>query len=88
MLASIKNMTATLHRRRVRRTAVDELSALSDRTLKDIGIYRSQIRSVVEERLQGTVIFQIRPEPDIKAQATTADVPTPFAYDREHKTAA
>lgn len=88
MLPLIKKMAATLHRRRVRRTAAGNLSVLSDRTLKDIGIHRSQIRSVVEERLQGIEISQVRPEPDVKAQVTTAHVPTPFAFDREHKTAA
>ncbi len=88
MLSLIKKMAVNQHKHRVRRTAVDELSALSDRTLKDIGIHRSQIRSIVEERLQGTEFSQIRREPDVKAQTTTANVPTPFAYDREHKTAA
>ena len=77
MLSVIKKVAANLHGRRVRCTAVADLSSLSDRTLKDIGIHRSQIRSVVEERL-----------PDVKAQAMTAKVPTPFAHDREHKTAA
>ncbi len=77
----------TLHRRRVRRTAVDDLSALSDHTLKDIGIHRSQIRSVVAA-LQRTEISQVRPAPDVKTQATTANAPTPFVYGHEHKTAA
>lgn len=88
MLSLIKRVAATLHRRRVRRTAADDLSALSDRTLQDIGIHRSQIRLVVEARLQGTESSQVRPEPEVEAQATTANVPTTFAYDREHKTAA
>jgi len=88
MLSLIKNMAATLHSRRVRRIAVDALSALSDRTLKDIGVYRSQIQSIVEERLQATDISQVRPEPVVNAQATTANAPTPFTYDREPMTAA
>ena len=88
MLSMIKKVAATLRRRRVRRSAVDDLAARSDRTLKDIGIHRSQIRSIVEERLQRTEISQVRPAPDVKTQATTAKAPTTFAYDREHKTAA
>ncbi len=34
---------------RRRRTAIGELSALSDHTLKDIGLHRGEIRSVVHE---------------------------------------
>ena len=88
MPSLIEKLATTLHGRWVRRTAVDDLSALSDRTLKDLGIHRSQIRSIVEEGLQGTESSQVRPEPDVKMQATRANPPTPFAYDREHKTAA
>ena len=88
MLSLIKKMAATQHKRRVRRAAIGDLSALSDRTLKDIGIHRSQILSLVEERLQWTEISRDRPAPDVNAQTTTANVPTPFAHDLEHKTAA
>ena len=88
MLSLIEKMAAALHRRRIRRTAVDDLSALSDRTIKDFGVYRSQIQSIVEERLQATEISRVRPEPVVNAQATTANVPTPFTYDREPMTAA
>ena len=49
MLSLLRRVAATLHRQRVRRIAVGELSALSDLALKDIGIDRGQIRSVVEE---------------------------------------
>ncbi len=73
MLSLIKMVAATLYRRRVRRTEVDDLSALSDHILKDIGIHRSQIRSIIEERHQGAEISHVRPKPDVKVLATTAD---------------
>ncbi len=45
MFPLLRRMAATLHKRRVRRIAVNELSALSDLALQDIGIHRSKIRS-------------------------------------------
>ena len=39
---------AAIARRRQRRRAYDELMALDDRTLADIGIHRSQIPGLVE----------------------------------------
>ena len=45
MFPLLRRMAAILHKRRVRRAAVNELSALGDLALQDIGIHRSQIRS-------------------------------------------
>ncbi len=47
---------------RRRRAAVRELSALSDHTLKDIGLHRSEIRSVVHELTRAAAPAQ-RPTP-------------------------
>ena len=44
MFSLLRRMAATLHRPRVRRIAVNELLALSDLALRDIGIHRGQIR--------------------------------------------
>ena len=45
---------------RRRRAAIGELSALSDRALKDIGLHRSQIRSVVHEMTRAAAPAQRR----------------------------
>ena len=47
---------------RRRRAAIGELSALSDHTLKDIGLHRSEIRSVVHEMTRAATSAQ-RPTP-------------------------
>lgn len=45
MFPLLRRMAATPHRLRVRRIAANELLALSDLALQDIGIHRSQIRA-------------------------------------------
>ncbi len=45
----VSRLVKGLRAARRRRAAIGELSALSDHALKDIGLHRSQIRSVVHE---------------------------------------
>lgn len=47
---------AAIARRRQRRRALDELMALDDRSLADIGIHRSQIPGLVEGMYAGVPV--------------------------------
>ena len=44
ILTALNKLTETMQRRRVYRTTVNELSALSDRDLSDLGVTRASIR--------------------------------------------
>ena len=44
ILTSLNKLTETMQRRRVYSTTVNELSALSDRYLSDLGVSRASIR--------------------------------------------
>ncbi len=54
-------------RARKRQAAIRTLEALNDRTLKDIGLHRSQIRSVVEEMFNA-------PAPSPRRSGTLAEM--------------
>ncbi|MGI9301300.1 MAG: DUF1127 domain-containing protein [Gammaproteobacteria bacterium] len=51
MKTLVYRFVAAVHRWHRRRIAIGELMALSNAALKDIGIHRSEIRSVVAEHL-------------------------------------
>lgn len=88
MLSLAKRLAAALHRQRVRRIAVNELSALGDLALTDIEIDRSQIRLVVEKLLESSESAEIRPKSDTETQATPTNLRMPYAFDRERRLAA
>ncbi|MFQ5955595.1 MAG: DUF1127 domain-containing protein [Kiloniellales bacterium] len=62
---------------RARRAAIDELSRLDDRLLRDIGINRGEIRVVVDRMLSRPPAPGRRPAPDLRV--VTADVARPAA---------
>ncbi len=54
MLSLIRKVVANRGRQRLRRITIDQLSALDDVALRDIGVERSQIRSVAESLFRET----------------------------------
>lgn len=57
----VSRLVAGFRAVRRRRAAIGELSALSDHALKDIGLHRSQIRSVVDEMTRVAAPAQRQP---------------------------
>ena len=49
IFAVLNKLTEAMQRRRVYRTTVNELSALSDRDLSDLGISRASIRRLAQD---------------------------------------
>lgn len=60
----VKGIVSALRTWHERRSAIHELRALDDDTLKDIGLHRSQIPSVVEG------LLNVRPELSVSPEAT------------------
>ena len=49
IFAALNKLTEAMQRRRVYRTTVNELSALSDRDLSDLGLSRASIRRLAQD---------------------------------------
>ena len=49
IFAALNKMTEAVQRRRVYRTTMNELSALSDRDLSDLGLSRASIRRLAQD---------------------------------------
>ena len=49
IFAALNELTEAMQRRRVYRTTVNELSALSDRDLSDLGLSRASIRRLAQD---------------------------------------
>lgn len=62
---------------RMRRAAINELSRLDDRLLRDIGIHRGEIAAVVDGMLRRPPVAARRPTPEL--QVVAADVTRPAA---------
>lgn len=68
-------LVSAIRRWHRKREAVRELSAMSDHILRDIGLSRGQIRSVVEELSDGRPPVQRVPQPSAARKAAEARVP-------------
>ncbi len=56
----INNIASTISNWQRRRTTIGALSALSDHALKDIGLHRSEIRSLAEDIVSDVESSRIR----------------------------
>jgi uncharacterized protein YjiS (DUF1127 family) len=75
---------AGLARARRRRAAIDELSGLDSRTLKDIGLSRGDIPSVVSELLDSAPRTRVRTVARKPAAVRAQAAPTPPARNENH----